>query len=212
MLNGVRERLTYANVIATCALFVALGGGAYALEGRNTVDAGDLKKNAVKPPEIAKNAVKKAETAKNSVGTGEVVDASLLEKDFAPGQLPAGPQGEQGEPGADATNLFGYIEEGGVAGDATLQYGTGVTSVSEPPGTDGEYTVGFNRSLANCVVHATAGTGEPRSPSITRNTSIPLIRIDEGGANELTLQFRRSDNDNDFGVQIDTSFVISAFC
>jgi hypothetical protein len=60
MLERVRERLTYANVIATTALFVALGGGAYALEGRNTVDAGDLKKNAVKPPEIAKNAVKKA--------------------------------------------------------------------------------------------------------------------------------------------------------
>jgi hypothetical protein len=99
MFKWVRERLTYANAIATCALFVALGGGAYALEGRNTVDAGDLKKNAVKAPEIAKNAVKKAETGKNSVGTGEVTDGSLLDDDFAPGQLPAGLQGEQGPPG-----------------------------------------------------------------------------------------------------------------
>jgi hypothetical protein len=33
MLRAVRSRLTYANVVATGALFVALGGGAYALNG-----------------------------------------------------------------------------------------------------------------------------------------------------------------------------------
>ena len=33
MLQTVRSRLTYANVVATGALFVALGGGAYALTG-----------------------------------------------------------------------------------------------------------------------------------------------------------------------------------
>ena len=33
MLNGLRSHLSYANVIATGALFVALGGGAYALSG-----------------------------------------------------------------------------------------------------------------------------------------------------------------------------------
>jgi len=207
MLNGVREQLTYANVIATGALFVALGGGAYALEGRNTVDAGDLKKNAVKPPEIAKNAVKKAETAKNSIGTGEVIDASLLEQDFAPGQLPAG---ERGEPGEDATNLLGYIEDP-AGGDAFVQYGSGVSSVTDSSA-EGEYTVAFNQSITNCVVHATAGTGEPRGPTITRSNAMPLIRMEDGDATELTIQWRRSDNDADFGVQIDTSFVISAFC
>ena len=33
MLNGLRSRLTYANVVATVAVFLALGGGAYALTG-----------------------------------------------------------------------------------------------------------------------------------------------------------------------------------
>jgi hypothetical protein len=33
MLNAIRSRLTYANVMATGAMFVALGGGAYALTG-----------------------------------------------------------------------------------------------------------------------------------------------------------------------------------
>jgi len=33
MLNAVRSRLTYANTMATVAVFLALGGGAYALSG-----------------------------------------------------------------------------------------------------------------------------------------------------------------------------------
>jgi hypothetical protein len=33
MLHGIRSRLSYANVMATGAMFVALGGGAYALSG-----------------------------------------------------------------------------------------------------------------------------------------------------------------------------------
>jgi hypothetical protein len=33
MLNGIRSRLSYANVMATAAVFIALGGGAYALSG-----------------------------------------------------------------------------------------------------------------------------------------------------------------------------------
>ena len=33
MLNAIRSRLSYANVMATGAMFVALGGGAYALTG-----------------------------------------------------------------------------------------------------------------------------------------------------------------------------------
>ena len=33
MRNAVRSRLTYANVMATGAMFIALGGGAYALSG-----------------------------------------------------------------------------------------------------------------------------------------------------------------------------------
>jgi hypothetical protein len=33
MLNGIRARVSYANVMATGAMFVALGGGAYALSG-----------------------------------------------------------------------------------------------------------------------------------------------------------------------------------
>jgi hypothetical protein len=229
MLNEVRERLTYANVIATCALFVALGGGAYALDGRNTVDAGDLRTNAVKAPEIATNAVKGAETAEDSIGTGEVIDASLLEQDFAPGQLPAGPQGppgEQGVPGQDgedgqdgqdgqdATSLFAYVRDPGSgtaeASNAVLEYGSGVTGVEEEQGFSGRYQVTFDQSLNSCVVSATPGFGEPQGSNAAAANAVGRVDI-RGGAtpNQVDLAWFSV---NDAVGDTDTSFLIAAFC
>jgi hypothetical protein len=51
MLAGIRSRLTFANVIALIALFIALGAGAYA--------AFDLPKNSVKSKHIVNGQVKK---------------------------------------------------------------------------------------------------------------------------------------------------------
>ena len=49
MLASIRRRATYANVVATLALIVAVGGGsAYALQGRNTVFSNDIAPNEVK--------------------------------------------------------------------------------------------------------------------------------------------------------------------
>jgi hypothetical protein len=76
------EHLSYANVVATVALFIALGSGSYA--------AVTLERGSVKSRHIAKNAVT----------TGKVKDRSLLSQDFARGQLPRGERGEPGPPGA----------------------------------------------------------------------------------------------------------------
>ena len=81
MPEGIRKRLTFANVVACIALFVALGSGAYA--------ATQLPKNSVGSKQIKKNAVNSA----------KVKDRSLKAVDFKEGQLPAGPQGPQGAKG-----------------------------------------------------------------------------------------------------------------
>ena len=91
---GIRDlgsRLSYANVMATLAVFIALGGTAYAVSQlpANSVGAKQIKTNGVGAPEIKAGAV----------GASEVADGSLLGDDFAAGQLPAGPQGLQGSPG-----------------------------------------------------------------------------------------------------------------
>jgi hypothetical protein len=81
MLARLRARLTYANVVSTIGLFVALGGGAYA--------AATLPRNSVGTPQLKKNAVI----------SSKVKDRSLLARDFKRGQLPAGPRGLTGPQG-----------------------------------------------------------------------------------------------------------------
>jgi hypothetical protein len=80
----MREKLTYANVVSTIALFAVIAGGtAVALPGKKTVQANDLKKNAVKAAAIAKGAVGASEIAEGAVGSSEILDASVAGADVA---------------------------------------------------------------------------------------------------------------------------------
>jgi hypothetical protein len=86
MLRRVRSRLTYANVVASLALFIALGGVSYA---------------AIKLP---KNSVGSAQIKSNAVTGAKVKNRSLTAADFkgsvaGPAGL-AGPAGSTGAPGA----------------------------------------------------------------------------------------------------------------
>jgi len=125
-------RPSAAMSVALIALIVALSGTAVALPGNNTVDSGDITNGQVKRVDIATGAVT----------SSKVSNGSLLAKDFAPGQLPAGAKGDPGAPGAPGTALaFGRIKSDGtvdaantknVAVAATLP--TGVYCLVVPPG------------------------------------------------------------------------------
>jgi hypothetical protein len=88
-----RTKLTYANVMATVAVFMALGGGAYAAKvAKNSVGASQIKKNAVAASELKSNAVGASEVAANAIGSAEVIDGSLLGADISEqtlGQVPS---------------------------------------------------------------------------------------------------------------------------
>lgn len=81
-MRGVRTKLTYANVMSSLAVFIVLGGGAYA--------ATRLPKNSVGSRQIKPNAV----------NSSKVQDGSLLFKDFKPGQLTTPAVGTPGPVGA----------------------------------------------------------------------------------------------------------------
>jgi hypothetical protein len=134
-MTTLRARLTYANLVATLALFIALGGGAYA--------ATQVKKNSVGTKQLKRNAVR----------TGKVMNGSLLAADFRAGQLPSGPQGPKGVPGprgeAGATvvvtrygNLLDLVPSSSYISYAQCQPGEAVTGVGydfpggRPSGTD----------------------------------------------------------------------------
>jgi hypothetical protein len=116
------RRLSYANVIATIALFCAIGGGTFAFAA--------LKKNSVGTKQIAKNAVKEAEIAKNAVtakkiAAGAVTDAKLGDIAIAGDELADGSVGAdklaEGSVGADkladGSVGTGKLADGAVATD-----------------------------------------------------------------------------------------------
>src|SRR5215203_5760907 len=101
----MRPRLSYANVMATIAVFIALGGASYA---------------AIKLP---KNSVGNKQLKKNAVTSVKVRDGSLTPQDFGAGALPTGAKGDPGPPGRDgeaATNLFAYVRDDGAGDVATI--------------------------------------------------------------------------------------------
>lgn len=111
----IRRRLTYANVVATLALFVALGGGAYATT--------QFPKNSVGTRQLKKNAVTKVKLRKNSVTGAKVRNRSLTRADFKRGQIPAGPRGPKGKQGPEGTE--GAKGEQGPIGPSDLYSATG---------------------------------------------------------------------------------------
>lgn len=86
--------LSYANIMATVGVFIALGGSSYAaitVTG-STVKNGSLSGADVKRESLTGKHVRRLTGA-------DVRDGSLLAADFRGGQLPSGSQGPQGEPG-----------------------------------------------------------------------------------------------------------------
>lgn len=83
-MEWMRRHLTYANVMATVAVFGMLGGGAYAIT--------TAKKNSVTSKSVRNGSIKGLDVLDESL-SGQDVNESTL-------SLPTGPKGDQGSPGA----------------------------------------------------------------------------------------------------------------
>jgi hypothetical protein len=104
MIRRAVSHLSYANTVATVALFVALGGGAYA--------ATTLPRDSVGSEQIRANAVSSSELAYAAVGTDQIARDAVTLHRLSPGvrrrlyaqaspsaQGPAGAQGAKGDAG-----------------------------------------------------------------------------------------------------------------
>jgi hypothetical protein len=89
----------YANITATLALFVALGGTATAAVTlpRDSVTAREIAKNAVGSSEIRPEAVRSSELEDETIALGDLADRTRRELQGAQG--PAGPAGPAGPSG-----------------------------------------------------------------------------------------------------------------
>jgi hypothetical protein len=84
MMSGLRRHLSYANVMATIAVFIALGGGAYAVGlKRNSVGTKQLKPNAVTGPKVADSSLGGNDIADGSVGPSDIADGSFGPSDIS---------------------------------------------------------------------------------------------------------------------------------
>ncbi len=79
MLGSIQQRLTYANVMATVAVFLALGGGAYAALRLppGSVGTREMKDGAVTSHKLARGAVNASKVANSSL-TGQQINVSTL--------------------------------------------------------------------------------------------------------------------------------------
>lgn len=143
MLERIRQRLSYANVMATLAVFIALGGG--------SVAAVQLTKNSIGPKQLKKNSVTRAKIKKGAVNSRKVADESLLAKDFKPGQLPTGATGAQGPQGEAGTAVaYAHVLSDGTV-VASESKNISQTNVVKPPATLGTYCFTLNFTPKNMV-------------------------------------------------------------
>jgi hypothetical protein len=74
VLDRLRERLTYANVMSTIAVFIALGGSSYAAL---RIDSGDIKNNSVRGVDVRNRTLSERDVKRNAL-TGRSVRESRL--------------------------------------------------------------------------------------------------------------------------------------
>jgi hypothetical protein len=150
-MKRLRSKFTYANVMATIAVFIALGGASYAATQlpRNSVGAKQLKKGAVTPTKLSSRAI-----------------ASLTGEAGPKGDTGTrGTQGIPGKDGAPATDFFAQVKPEGT-----------VNASGSPVTVDhygaGLYLVNFGRDVTHCAAIVNEG-GVPVFSSPGTSTGSP---------------------------------------
>ncbi len=181
MLRQLRSRMTYANVVSTIALALAIGGGTAYAAGKigthniryHAVTGAKVDTNAVTASKVKNSALSGSDIRDNSLRGADIRNGSLQAVDFAAGQLP---KGDKGDP---ATSIFGVVTAAG-----TLANAKNVTTMSS---TDtGAYTATVNQDVSKCAAVATLTGGAAGTVTAT-----PTV----GNVAQITFQTRSGQTD-----------------
>jgi hypothetical protein len=193
MLSKLRGRISSAHVIALAALFVALGGSAFAAA---TIGTSDIKDGAVTRDKLHDNAVNSSKVAKNSLA-GRDIDEKTL------GQVPNAGHAvtaDRATTASTANNVMSAVVGKAAQGCTLLratQPGTGANIATGHPGTPkaSGCSVNFPRVITNCTYIAGMGdpvTGEAR-PGFTTTAA--------AAGNPQAVFVRTMNKDGDFAVR-----------
>jgi len=135
LVGWLRQRLTYANVAATVALLLALGGTSYA--------AFTLPRDSVGPKQIRTGAVDSRHIENRSIRLGDLGTSAKRSL-----------RGQRGPAGMPAVSFFAVVAASGglLRGNAT--------SGGHTVGGSGDYTVGFAKDVSACAYSATLGSAD----------------------------------------------------
>jgi len=139
--SKLRNRLTYANLMATVAVFIALGGGAYAIS---------VGKNAIKSKHIKDGQVSSADVRDNDL-IGTDIDEDTLQLRAGPAG-PRGPKGDTGNPGVE-----GAAGPEGAQGPQGVQGAQGNPGLSNVEQVQATSTVTGSQSPKSMTVNCPAG-------------------------------------------------------
>jgi hypothetical protein len=160
-MSRLRSRVTYANVTATIALFIALGGTSYAVT--------QLPRNSVGAQQIRRGAVAGSEIRSGAVRSTDVENRTLLIRDLSPEARRSlrgktGPVGPQGPPGP------GTIFAAAVTSSGVVARSVGVSANGYAG--NSSYMVGFNRDVSACFAVATLSDVPEGGMSVPENGEI----------------------------------------
>ncbi len=129
MLDRLHRHASYANIVASVALFLALGGVSYAALRlpANSVGTAQIKNRAVTLSKVAPGAQRALRGQTGAIG-------------------PQGPQGSQGRQGPQGLTLFARVDETG----ALHQHSPGVLA-SKSSILAGAYYVDFPQDVSGCA-------------------------------------------------------------
>lgn len=156
-MSRLYSHLSYANVMATAAVFIALGGSAYAVSQlpRDSVGSAQIKRGGVGASELRTGAVSSRAIRNHSVALRDISAA-------ARGSL-RGAKGDPGPAGAAGVAFHAAINSGGTAA-------RGNATAFNHQGGSGLYTVAFGRDVSSCEATASLAA-VPNGPSVDQPTA-----------------------------------------
>ena len=173
LMRRLRDRLSYANVTASLALFVALGGTSYAAVTlpRNSVGAQQLRDNAVGTKELRRGAVRSAHIRNRTFRVGDLARSTRSALAGKPG--PAGPAGK------DAATYRAVIDRAGgpVAGNARTTAHDRSTNL---------YRVEFPTDVSGCTYSATLAAVQ--NGPVLEEPPAGRITVQSGGAGNVLVK------------------------
>jgi hypothetical protein len=169
----LRGRLSYANVTASLALFIALGGTGYAAVTlpRNSVGSAQLRANAVGTKEIRRGAVRSGDIRNRAIRLSDLAASTRKSLRGTPG--PTGPAGK------DAASFRAAISLAGVRVSGNAQ-------TTEHDRATNLYRVEFPADVSACIYTATLAAVQ-NGPTLEQPPA-GRITVQAGGGNNVLVR------------------------